>query len=205
MKSKILFIVILFALTCKSQGQLSQEGKSFLIDLFYGLGPEITPIQTANTLEKNKQEFYEVSFAGLLGSNSLVAYAKSNKYFTLNECQKNIKSSVQLMQWYDQTTNKSNAKRIAVWCTDFSLFYSIRNLVKSISWDYREGSGTPEWDGQKELYKAYFWDDEKTAKNGGDPFFIISIYKDAASTSKCYGCQSNYVIWLTFQENSYTK
>lgn len=205
MRSKILCIAMLVALTSKSQGQLSQEGKSFLTDLFYGLSPEITPIQTANVLEKNKQEFYEVSSAGLLGSNSLSAYAKSNKYFTLNECQKSKNSSVQLMQWYDEKTNKSRAKRIVIWCTNYSLFYSIRNLVKSISWDYREGKGEPDWDAQKELYEAYFWDDEKTAKNHGDPFFIISIYKDAASTSNCYGCQDNYVIWLTFQENSFTK
>ena len=197
------FFSICFSILLHSQ--ISVEGKEFLKELYYGLDVEVNSIQTMNTLNKQKENFYKLSSAGILGSNMLDADPKNNKYFELNDCQKRKESSLQLLQWYDEKTNKSLQKRIVIWCTDYSLYYSMRNLIKSISFDFREGPEKSEDNREQDSYVAYFWDNEKTAKAGANPYFVIKIYKDIASTSNCYGCGTNYVMWLTFQENNLSK
>ncbi len=204
MQKFYVFLILLIVPTV-ANGQLSVEGKEFLKNLFYGLDVNISPIETMNIISKQKGNFYNISSAGILGTNMLDVRPKSNSYFGRSQCEHyRSEYAISLLQWYDSETGKSKMKRISTWCRSYSDFYSFRNLLKSISAVYSEEEDELD-KGEKEAYIAYFWDNEETAYAGASPFFVIRIIKNVASEMNCYGCDYNYELWLTFQETNLSK
>ena len=128
----------------------------------------------------------------------LSANPKSNPYFRLSSHKKEFESSIQLFQWYDAEKKKSKAKRIAIWCTNYNVFYSLRNLLVSIAWHYQEIE--PETvSTEKNAYEIGFWDNEKTANEGMGPFVILKIYQPNFGNN-CTSGDDTYIIWITLDE-----
>jgi hypothetical protein len=171
-------LIVLFLLAIHNDGlcQIDAEGKKFLEDFYYKLPTRAFKIESMNILKSQDEKFYSIKAAGVLDPDALDAAPKSHTYINLNEYQKAHDNSIQLLQFYDEKTKKSTAKRIIVLNEDsYSNFNSLVSLFKSISYSDRDAKCKPD---EPLCQRVHIFFDSKAKETESYPFIVVPISTD---------------------------
>jgi hypothetical protein len=168
-------LIVLFLLAIHNDGlcQIDAEGKKFLEDFYYKLPTRAFKIESMNILKSQDEKFYSIKAAGVLDPDALDAAPKSHTYINLNEYQKAHDNSIQLLQFYDEKTKKSTAKRIIVLNEDsYSNFNSLVSLFKSISYSDRDAKCKPD---EPLCQRVHIFFDSKAKETESYPFIVVQM------------------------------
>lgn len=191
----LLFVIIPFFGVC----QIDNEGKIFLTDFFYKLPLRASKIESINILKSQADNFHIINASGALDPNALDANAKAHPFINLNETQKQRPNSLQILQFYDDKTKKSIAKRIILLNEDSYInFNNIVSLLRSIAFSDAEANCKQDETLCKRV-RLFF--DNKLKEQGGYPFATVQMNQLYSGDS----IKEKYQLIITLIEDNLTQ
>lgn len=191
-----LIVLFLLAIHNNCFCQVDAEGKKFLEDFFYKLPTAASKIESINILKSQDENFYSIKAAGALDPDALDAAPKTHVYLNMNEYQKTHDNSIQLLQFYDEKTKKSTAKRIIVLNEDsYSNFNSLVSLFKSISYSDRDAKCKPD---EPLCQRVHIFFDSKAKETDSYPFIVVQMTQLYSGDS----IKEKYQLIITFLESN---